>query len=139
MITRELINEEFEKLQTEGMAYDYKNKFINMHMPTKKGMSVNFRPISEYNCYHYTFAIVLGVNNPEYTNEKLQEINDNNKKGFEFEGKHYTNYEVLDGTQWGLRFDYADGSYTEFDGSNAFPYNFNDLSELFGICELTEE
>lgn len=93
---RQFSNEQFEKLQTEGMAYDYKNKFINMHIPTKKGIAIDFRPISEYNCYHYTFAIVLGVNKPEYTNEKLKEINDNNQKGFEFEGKHYTNYE---GTQ----------------------------------------
>lgn len=54
------------------------------------------RSISQYNCYHYTFDIVLGVSEPEYTNEQLQEIIDNNNKGFEFEGKHYTIYE---GTQ----------------------------------------
>lgn len=54
------------------------------------------RPISTLNCYHYTFSIVLGVNQPLYTQEQLDKINADNKIGFEFEGKHYTMYE---GTQ----------------------------------------
>lgn len=54
------------------------------------------RPISTMNCYHYVFSIVLGVSEPEYTQEQLDKINENNEKGFEFEGKHYTKYE---GTQ----------------------------------------
>ena len=54
------------------------------------------RPISTLNCYHYTFSIVLGVSQPEYTQEQLDKINADNKAGFEFEGKHYTMYE---GTQ----------------------------------------
>ena len=48
------------------------------------------------NCYHYTFSIVLGVSKPAYSNEELKEIIRNNNKGFDFDGKHYTNYE---GTQ----------------------------------------
>ena len=48
------------------------------------------------NCYHTIFPIVIGASKPEYTNEQLQEIIDNNNKGFELDGKHYTNYE---GTQ----------------------------------------
>ena len=54
------------------------------------------RPISTLNCYHYIFSIVLGVSEPEYTQEQLDKINADNKKGFKFEGKHYTLYE---GTQ----------------------------------------
>lgn len=54
------------------------------------------RSISEYNCKHHTFAIVLGVSKPQYTNEQLQAIIDKNEEGFEFEGKKYTMYE---GTQ----------------------------------------
>lgn len=54
------------------------------------------RPISTLNCYHYTFSIVLGVSQSEYTQEQLDKINADNKAGFEFEGKHYTMYE---GTQ----------------------------------------
>lgn len=37
--------------------------------------------------------IVLGVSTPEYTDKQLKEIQDNNEKGFEFEGKHYTMYQ----------------------------------------------
>ena len=38
----------------------------------------------------------MGVNEPEYSDEELKKIQDENEKGFDFEGKHYTNYE---GTQ----------------------------------------
>ena len=48
------------------------------------------------NCYHYIFSIVLGASKPEYTDKQLQEIIDNNNKGFELDGKHYSMYE---GTQ----------------------------------------
>lgn len=89
--------DEFEKLQTEGVATDYTGKEIDMHLELKNGDSaVSFRPISEYNCYHKPFAIVLGVSKPEYSDKELQQIIDDNNKGFEYEGKHYTNYE---GTQ----------------------------------------
>ena len=54
------------------------------------------RHISEWNCYHYVFSIVLGVNKPEYSKEQLQTIIDKNNEGFILDGKHYTNYE---GTQ----------------------------------------
>lgn len=54
------------------------------------------RPISTLNCYHYVFSIVMGVSKPQYTQEQLDKIKEDNHKGFEFEGKHYTLYE---GTQ----------------------------------------
>lgn len=54
------------------------------------------RPISTLNCYHYIFSIVLGVSEPEYTQEQLDKINAENQQGFELDGKHYTLYE---GTQ----------------------------------------
>jgi len=83
--------QEFEKLQTLGTATTYDNKVIDLHLN-----SDSFRPISEWNCYHYTLSIVLGVNEPQYSDEKLQKIIDDNNKGFDYEGKHYTLYE---GTQ----------------------------------------
>lgn len=77
---------EFEKLQNNEPATDYKGvTYTHEH-----------RPISQYNCYHTTFAILLGVNNPQYSDEQLKQIKTRNEKGFEFEGKHYTMYE---GTQ----------------------------------------
>lgn len=85
-------NEEYEKLNNGLNAKDYKGKIITLDHDHKNG----YRPISEMNCYHYIFAIVLGVSEPEYNQKQLKEIIDKNKKGFEYNGKHYTNYE---GTQ----------------------------------------
>ena len=85
--------EEFNKLQD----YDYfgKIKDINGRVYTRDG-SNHIRPIGELNCYHVAMAIVVGVDKPRYTQEELNKINEDNEKGFEFEGKHYTLYE---GTQ----------------------------------------
>ena len=84
---RQFSNEEYEILENGGIATDYKgNKYDG----------ADKRHISEYNCYHKIFTIVLGVNKPEYTDEQLKKIQEDNEKGFNFEGKHYTNYE---GTQ----------------------------------------
>lgn len=95
---RQFKNEEFNKLQKIGVAKDYKDREINMHLERKRTKSTGlaFRPISEYNCYHYIFSIVLGVNKPLYSDEKLQEIITKNKNGFKFDGKKYTMYQ---GTQ----------------------------------------
>ena len=83
---------EWEKLQKGKDAKDYKGNTYNLDHDHKNG----YRPISEYNCYHYIFSIVLGVSDPEYSDKQLQKIINDNDKGFEFEGKHYSNYE---GTQ----------------------------------------
>jgi len=60
------------------------------------------RSIGQYNCYHTAFAIVVGVNKPQYTDKQLKDILKENDKGFEFEGKHYTMYE---GTQLQRKFE----------------------------------
>lgn len=86
--------EEYRKLQDNGVAKDYKNKIIDITTISKSG--VFHRPVSQYNCYHYIFNIVLGVSKPEYSEKQLQQIIDDNNKGFEIDGKHYTTYE---GTQ----------------------------------------
>lgn len=54
------------------------------------------RPVGMLNCYHFAFSIVLGIDEPQYTDRQLKKDIEENEKGFEFEGKHYTNYE---GTQ----------------------------------------
>ena len=84
---RQFSNIEFEQLENGGIATDVKGR---------KYDGSDKRQISEYNCYHKIFSIVLGVSKPEYTDEQLKKIQDDNNKGFEYEGKHYTNYE---GTQ----------------------------------------
>lgn len=54
------------------------------------------RHVGELNCYHFPMQIVLGVSEPIYSKEQLEVDKQANMKGFDFEGKHYTNYE---GTQ----------------------------------------
>lgn len=89
---RQFSKEEYEKLQTEGCAKDYKGEFVDMRHYSKKG-NMSFRPISQYNCYHYIFNVVLGVDDPEYTDKQLENINEKNEQGFDFEGKHYSLYD----------------------------------------------
>lgn len=85
---RQFSNEEFDKFQNDIDAKDYKGKLFPAEFEGH-----DRRSISQYNCYHYTFAIVLGVSEPEYSDKQLKEIIDSNNKGFEFEGKHYSLYE----------------------------------------------
>ena len=88
--------EEFNKLQEDGVAKDYKGKTIDIHRTLKDGsLTDDFRPIGQLNCYHYVYNIVLGVSKPQYTQEQLDKINKDNKDGFTLDGKHYTNYEGL--------------------------------------------
>lgn len=54
------------------------------------------RHVGELNCYHFPMQIILGVSEPMYSKEQLEADKQANINGFDFEGKHYTNYE---GTQ----------------------------------------
>ena len=89
---RQFSIDEYEKLNSGLEAKDYKGNTYTLDHDGKNG----YRPISEMNCYHYIFSIVLGVSEPEYSDKQLQKIRENNDKGFELDGKHYTMYE---GTQ----------------------------------------
>lgn len=89
---RQFSIEEYEKLNNGLEAKDYKGSTYTLDHDHKNG----FRPISELNCYHYVFSIILGVSKPEYSEEQLQKIIDDNNKGFELDGEHYSMYE---GTQ----------------------------------------
>lgn len=84
-------NEEFEKFQNDMDATD-----INGVVFPADFEGHDRRAIGEYNCYHYVFYVVLGVDEPQYSHEDLSEIVKQNDNGFFFEGKHYTMYE---GTQ----------------------------------------
>lgn len=88
---RQLYKSEWEKLQITGRAETVDHKQLDLH----RGYET-FRPISKMNCYHEKNNIIIGVNKPQYTDKQLQEILDQNEKGFEYDGKHYTMYE---GTQ----------------------------------------
>lgn len=96
---RQFSNEEFENFQNDKRAVDYTGMVFE---PEFEGH--DRRSISEYNCYHYIFSIVLGVSKPQYSNKQLQEIIDNKNKTFEFDGKTYNMYE---GTQLQRRIESA--------------------------------
>ena len=52
------------------------------------------RPIGEYNCRHFVFSIVLGVNQPSYSDKMLNQMNKESQSVIEYEGKKYTSYEA---------------------------------------------
>lgn len=86
---RQFSNKEFENFQNDKKAVDYTGMVFE---PEFEGH--DRRSISEYNCYHYIFSIVLGVSKPQYSNKQLQEIINNANKKIEFDGKEYTKYEL---------------------------------------------
>ena len=86
---RQFSNEEYAKLDNGEEAQDYKGNTYTLDHDGKNG----YRQISTLNCYHVIFSIVLGVSKPLYSDKELKQIIDDNNKGFEFEGKHYSMYE----------------------------------------------
>ena len=52
------------------------------------------RPIGEWNCKHFTQAIIIGAHKPTWSADDLQELIDANKEGYTTpSGKHLTMYE----------------------------------------------
>ena len=68
---RQYSNEEFEKLNSE---LD--------------------RPIGYYNCRHFVFSIILGVNLPSYTKKQLNQYRNQSLKEINYNGKTYTKYQA---------------------------------------------
>lgn len=50
--------------------------------------------LEDYGCLHFKFSILLGISQPAYSKEQLEELKAEDKKTFEFEGKEYTKYEA---------------------------------------------
>lgn len=76
--------EEFNKMQSNMTFQDVQGRYYS-----------NFvRKIGTWNCRHIVYPIFIGFNNPKYTDEQLQNILDENKKGFILpSGKHLTLYQ----------------------------------------------
>lgn len=86
---RQFSNEEFDNFQNDRKAIDYTGMVFE---PEFEGH--DRRSISEYNCYHYIFSIVLGVSKPQYSDKQLKEIINSANKKTTFDGKEYTQYEL---------------------------------------------
>ena len=52
------------------------------------------RPIGEYNCGHFVFSIILGVNLPDYSEHQLWKMRQQSLEKIEYDGKTYTRYEA---------------------------------------------
>lgn len=79
-------NEEYEKLQGDA----------NVQFKDVDGMSFDHfdRHIGTLNCRHFTYSIIIGYANPNYSKKELQEILERNEQGYTLpNGKHMTMYE----------------------------------------------
>jgi hypothetical protein len=52
------------------------------------------RPIGEYNCTHFIFSIILGVNEPSYSKNMLSRYKRYSQEKVSYNGKKYTKYEA---------------------------------------------
>lgn len=86
---RQFSNEEFRKFQNDMDCRSYDGIEF-----TADFNGHDRRSIGQYNCRHLVYSIILGVNIPQFSDSKLKKIIDDNNKGFDFDGKHYTKYEA---------------------------------------------
>ena len=56
------------------------------------GLSVNMA-LQDYGCLHYETSIILGVSAPRYTEAEIEQLNKDNEKPIEFDGKSKTGYQ----------------------------------------------
>lgn len=52
------------------------------------------RPIGEYNCRHFIFSIIRGIDEPQYSRNALFKMRQRNNETVEYEGKTYNKYEA---------------------------------------------
>jgi len=50
--------------------------------------------MDEWNCYHRKFPIIIGISQPTYSAEQLQEFDAKQKETHEFNGQQFTKYEA---------------------------------------------
>lgn len=80
--------EEYDKCQTQQDFYDVNGTHFS-------GME---RPIGVWNCRHFAYNIIIGVQKPRYTLQQLEEFKANNAKGYDYKDskghkKHLSMYE----------------------------------------------
>lgn len=52
------------------------------------------RRIGTLNCKHVAFPIIIGISQPQYSEDELNAMKERNAEGITYEGKHYTMYEA---------------------------------------------
>lgn len=120
----------------DGKQFSTKGEVIINNVKYKDYDTVNNsldRHVGELNCYHFPMQIVLGVSEPIYSKEQLEADKQSNMKGFDFEGKHYTNYE---GTQLQRKIETKIRQYKDRQiGAKAI----NDKDEVYHCQEKIEQ
>ena len=139
-LNRELQEEFGKEFGADGIEVSHHKNSAPDHIDTVDGKQFSKeefervnnsldRHVGELNCYHFVYPIVLGVSEPIYSKEQLEEDKNNNKKGFEFEGTHYTNYE---GTQLQRKIETKIRQYKDRQiGAKAI----NDINEVYHCQE----
>ena len=84
------IETEIKKEDIRGNQVRVKGKWYDDYNAINESL---LRKVSTLNCRHRTFAIIVGVSKPEYTQEQLDEDKQKNIEGFNLDGKHYSLYE----------------------------------------------
>lgn len=94
-----------EELGSDGVEISAHSPCADDHLPyqgrqfsKKEFEKINSsldRPIGDrgYNCRHFIFSVILGVNRPSYTNKQLNGLREDSLREVEYEGKKYTAYE----------------------------------------------
>lgn len=106
-LSQEMFRTFGEKFEADGVEVSHHKHSAPDHIDTvdgKRFSKENYekvnkdleRHVGELNCYHYAYPIILDASEPLVSDEELEKDKENNKQGFDFEGKHYTMYE---GTQ----------------------------------------
>lgn len=83
--------EEFEKFQNDENCVDVNGV---EYPATSEETGHDRRSIGQYNCYHTAFTIIVGVDDPLFSQKQLDKIIETNDNKIEFEGKEYTLYEL---------------------------------------------
>jgi hypothetical protein len=52
------------------------------------------RPIGTYNCRHFIFSIIMGIDEQQYSDNALFKMRQRNNETVEYEGKIYNKYEA---------------------------------------------
>lgn len=76
--------ENFQRMQTGQAFADTKGR---RYKPFS-------RPITQWHCRHLVYYIILGVTKPMYSEEQLQQWEEDNQRGCVIDGKHYTTYQA---------------------------------------------
>ena len=84
---RVFLNEEFEKLQNFEVAKDIDGVEVQLGAQ---------RRIGEFNCRHMAIGFLVGVSERSFSPEELEQVNQRNEDGLEWNGENITIYE---GTQ----------------------------------------